>query len=115
MNAPEILEESPITMAELGSEVRKIKKREEEAGFRIQKTDEYLAAFSDVPKGKIDELVTRITALSIPRLKEMHIYKIADTLPQTLEQLKVVLQGYTITINQENMKKIVAAVKETVA
>ena len=50
--------------------------------------------------------------LSIPRLKEQHMHKIMDIMPTTLNELKVVLQGYTITLNNESMKKIIDAITE---
>ena len=56
------------------------------------------------PKAK--ELEEKLTKLNVPRLKEQHIHKIIDVLPTTVKDLKVVLQGYTLTVNNDNMKKI---------
>ena len=40
-NKPEILEEKEMSMYEVKEEISKIKKRETEVNFRVQKTDEY--------------------------------------------------------------------------
>jgi len=41
-----------------------------------------------------------------------HIQKIIDITPTTINDLKVIVQSYTITLNNESMKKIVDAVNE---
>jgi len=114
MAVGQILEEKPITMAELKEELDKTKKRERELNFRANKTQEYLSQFSKYDYNKVKELIEKINKLKIPRLKEEHIVKIVDVLPTTLDDLKTLLQGYTVTIKAENMKKIVETVKKFV-
>ncbi len=116
MVAGEILEEKPMTMAELKEELDKIKKnnKEEELSFRASKTQEYLSQFSKYDYGKVKELIEKINKLKVPRLKEEHLVKIIDILPTTVDDLKALLQGYTVTIKSENMKKIVEVVKQFV-
>ena len=109
---PNIVEEKPITLVELKEELTKIKKRDNELNFRANKTHDYLDVFAKVSPQKAEELEKKLEKLGIPRLKDVHIKKIVDLLPQTLEDLKVILQGYTITVNNDNMKKIVAIVNE---
>ena len=112
MAKPEILKETPITIAELKEELDRIKKRDGELNFRANKTEEYLAQFNILSSKKADELKEKLVKLKIPRLKEEHISKIIDLMPTTVEGLKVFFQGYTLTISQDNMKKIVGAVGE---
>lgn len=112
MSIPNIIEEKPITMAELKAELDDIKKRDKELSFRSNKTQEYLSQFSKKDYNKVKELIEKIEKLKIPRLKEEHIVKIIDVMPQSLDDLKSLLQGYTVTIKQENMKKIVEVVKK---
>lgn len=113
MSIPGILEEKPITMTELKEELEKIKKKKE-LNFRANKTQEYLSQFSKYDYNKAKELIDKINKLNIPRLKEEYIVKIVDILPTTLDDLKALLQGYTVTIKNENMKKIVEVVKQFV-
>lgn len=108
---PTIIEEAPIPMYELKDEINKIKKRDNELNFRAAKTEEYLNQFTTLGPRKGKEFFDEIEALGIPRLKPEHIYKIADILPVDLESVKLVLQGYTLTVSQENMKKIAEVVK----
>src|SRR3989338_755844 len=106
--ALEIMSEVPISMQELKDEIARIKKRDKELNFRASRTEEYLSQVMAFKKSK--ELVDILTKLNIPRLKESHIKKIADIAPKTMEELKVVLSGYTVNVSQDSMKKIVEAV-----
>jgi len=102
------INETPISMYELKKELEKIKKRDKELNFRATKTEEYLQQI--VSFKKPDELCGKLSKLKIPRLKEQHIKKIIEILPTQVSDLNVVLQGYTLTVNNENSKKIVDAV-----
>lgn len=105
-----IIHESPISMFDLKNELSKIKKRDKELNFRAKRTEEYLNQVAT--EKKLDELFVKIEKLKIPRLKEAQIKKIVDILPTTEKDLKVVLQGYTLSINQENSKKVVNAINK---
>jgi len=111
MAKPEIVSETPINMTELKKELDAIKKHDKELNFRAQKTEEYLQQFCELDEKKAKEIYDKLESLKIPRLKEVHIHKIIDTAPKTLDELKVILQGYTITVNNDNLKKIVEALK----
>ena len=112
MVKPEIISEKPVTITELKQEIDKIKKRDKELNFRVGKTEEYLSHFMTLSKEKEDELIKKLEKLNIPRLKDIHITKIVDIVPKTVDELKIILQGYTITVNNDNIKKIVDIIKE---
>ncbi len=112
MVKPEIISENPITLTELKQEIDKIKKRDKELNFRVGKTEEYLSHFVTLNKAKQDELIKKLEKLNVPRLKDIHITKIVDIIPKTVDELKIILQGYTITVNNDNIKKIVDVVKD---
>ncbi|MBI2653277.1 hypothetical protein HYX02_00550 [Candidatus Woesearchaeota archaeon] len=104
------ISENPMNIYQLKKELERIKKRDNELNFRANRTEEYL---NQVLQHKnADELFGKITKLNIPRLKEQHIHKIVDIAPTTVNELKVLLQGYTVTINNESMKKIVDTINE---
>ncbi|PIN74735.1 hypothetical protein COV18_05945 [Candidatus Woesearchaeota archaeon CG10_big_fil_rev_8_21_14_0_10_37_12] len=107
-----IISQTPISAAELHDELKRIKKRDDELGFRAQKTVDYLESmhFIDVKKAK--ELEQKLTALDVPRLRDVHFNKLIDVLPITEKDVKVVLQGYNITVTNENCKKIADVVAE---
>ena len=103
---------TPMNLTELNSKLEKIKERDKELNFRSNKTKEYLEQFLSLSKKEAEEMKDRLLKLDIPRLKEEHINKIIDLLPISIDSLKVILQGYTVTVNQDNLKKIVDIVRE---
>ncbi len=111
MVKPEIISEKPITLTELKQEIDKIKKRDKELNFRVGKTEEYLNHFITLSKEKEGGLIKKLEKLNVPRLRDIHITKIVDIMPKTVDELKIILQGYTITVNNDNLKKIVDALK----
>ncbi len=106
-----ILKETPINNLTLKEELEKIKKRDKELNFRAERTEEYLKTI-DISKSAND-IAAKIEKLKIPRLKDMHINKIVDIMPSTVKDLKIVLQGYTLTINNENAKKIIDTINKS--
>lgn len=109
----EIISEKPISIGELKKELEKIKKRDKELNFRAARTEEYLQHFPTLKNP--EELFKKIEALKIPRLREKHIIKIIDILPKTTDELKAILQGYTVTVNNENLKKIADTINKFIA
>ncbi len=109
---PKIIEETEIPMFEMKDELAKIKKRDEELNFRVQKTEEYLNTFVKLKPKEAKELIDKLNKLNIPRMSDKIVYKIIDILPRTVDELKIVLQGYTITVNNDNMKKIVKTITD---
>jgi DNA-directed RNA polymerase subunit F len=115
MSKPKVISEAPISMVEVKEEVKRIRKRDTEPSFRVTKVEEYLNNFVTISSKQEKELTEKIEKLSIPRLKEEHIKKLIDVMPTTLDQMKVIIQGYVITVNQDNMKKLVTVFKEYAA
>lgn len=106
----QILSEVPISAYQLREKLDKTKKRDKELNFRAAKTEEHLASIN-TPKG-MDELFEKISKMDIPRIKEQHIRKMLDLMPATIKDLKLIIQGYTISLSNENMKKIVDVINE---
>jgi len=105
-----ILNETPVSMAELKEELEKIKKRDKELNFRANRTEEYLQHL-DIPKNS-KELYGALDKLKIPRLKDLYIKKLIDLMPTSVEEVKVIMQGYAVTISAENVKKIVDVINK---
>ena len=112
MTNPEIITETPMTMAELKEELKNIRKRDEALNFRAEKTEEYLSQFEVLKEKQAKELFKKIEELEVPRMRPEHIVKLIDILPITPEEVKIVLQGYTITVTKENLKRIADAIQE---
>jgi len=112
MTRLEILEEKPVNMVKLKEELTKIQKRDKELSIISNKTNEYLNQFVSLSIKEAEELEAKLRDLKITRLKDEFIIKIIDLMPTTVEELKVILQGYVVSINQEDMKKVIEVVKE---
>lgn len=109
---PEILGEKPISLAHSRQELERIKKRDGELSFRGNKTEEYLNQFGTLETRKAEEIYQKIEALKIPRLRDIHIIKIIDILPGSLNEMRTLLQGYTLTLKEDAMKKILDVLKD---
>jgi len=107
-----IIEEKPLSMAELKEELKEIKKRDEELGFRTAKVTEQLEVLKIVKPKEAEEIFSKIQKINIPRLKDMHIYKIIDIMPGSLIELKNITQGYGLTITNDNLEKILEITAE---
>jgi DNA-directed RNA polymerase subunit F len=110
--AQDVVTKEPLSLVEVKSALEKIKKRDEELNFRSNKTLEYIKTLPLATKKDFKELYDKLEALEIPRLKDIHIKKIIDLMPVNVDDLKMILSGYTITVNNDNMKKIMDVVKE---
>jgi DNA-directed RNA polymerase subunit F len=114
MTNPKIISEQAISLSEVKDIMNKIKKKDEELNYRAGKTEDYLNQITTLSQAKAKELYKKLEGLKIPRLKEIHINKIIDIQPRTQEEVKVILQGYTITVSADALKKIAAAVDDLV-
>lgn len=112
MSKPKTIQETPLSMIEVSEEIENIKKRDKEPNSRVAKTEEYLNQFLTKDKKEGKEMIKKLMELKIPRLKENHIYKIADLMPHKPELVKLIFQGTPITITDENCRKIVKVVQD---
>ena len=110
MSDIKVISETPMNLAEVRAELVKIKKRDTELNFRAGKCEDYLNNVCPLSSADADKLKSALEKLDISRLKPEHIAKIIDILPATIEDVKIVFQGYTISVSQEGMKKIAEAV-----
>lgn len=104
------LSEVSINSGDLKNCIKRIKERDKELDFRAAKTEEYLSQISTTEKS--EQLFKKLLELNIPRLKESHIHKIIDIMPAAQRDLKVVLQGYSLTLSNDAVKKIIDTIKE---
>jgi DNA-directed RNA polymerase subunit F len=110
----QVISETPMPLSQIKEAVDSIKKRDKEPNFRVKKMEEYLNSFSALSTVKSRELIEKLTKLNVPRMKEMHIYKIVDLMPSSVEDLKMILQPYALTVNNENLSKILETIKDYV-
>lgn len=107
-----IINETPINSLELKEKLNAIKKRDKEIGNRATKTMEYLNTFVSLKSKDAEEIKKKIINLNIPRLKDRHITKVLDIMPEDIESLKLLFTGENITIKQEDLAKIFEVIKK---
>ena len=108
----EVVEKHAVSMATVKADLEEIKKRDGELSFRAAKVEEYLNDFVKLKDKEAKELYDKLVALNVPRLKDVHMAKLVDVLPRSAEEVKLLLQGYTLTVTKENMEAIAQAVSE---
>ena len=101
----EIIEQRPVTLTELKNRLVEIKKEKKELKFRAEKVYTYA---QDLISGKdTEELHKKLSSLGIQKLRERHITKIIDMLPEDADSLKAVFIGETTTLKAEEVKQII--------
>ena len=108
----EINNENPVSLPELKKHISAISKRDEETSQRVQRISEYLALFNASYFKQVEEIIKKLTELELPRMKEQYIYKLAELMPATPEEVKMVLQGYPLTVSADNLKKIAKTITD---
>ena len=106
MIKPKILNETPVSMAEVKTVLKSNQKKDEELNFRAGKAMEYLDQFVKLKDAEYKSLYKKIEDLNIARLKDAYIIKMLDLLPTSMEEVKSILQGYPVSLTQADMKKI---------
>jgi DNA-directed RNA polymerase subunit F len=114
MPETKIINERPITMTELAEDLATLEKEGVELNFRSNKAKTYLNNFKKVTIEQVEEITKKIEELEVPRLKDRHMVKIIDILPQNLDEIRMIFTGETTTVADENLKKILDIVKEYV-
>ena len=112
--AQKIISQTPMNSAELFAEMKRIKDRDKELGFRAQKTVDYLESLNVMDAKKAKELMDKLLKLEVPRLRDMHFHKIIDIMPTNAKDVKIALQGYNMTVSADSCKKIADTVAEYV-
>jgi DNA-directed RNA polymerase subunit F len=100
------LAETPLSISDVRHTLAAIKEKEGELNYRAGKTYEYLEQFAKLDAKEAKKLADELTKLEIPRVKEQHIIKLIDVLPTTAKDVKTVLQGYAVTVTNDNLQKI---------
>lgn len=110
MGELEIIEERPLTLAELKTKLGSRKATKEE-NIRTKKMIDYLDNFSKLKPKENEEIKKKINELNISRLKEKSIAKIIDIKPEDIDSLRMILTGDNTTIKQDDLKKILECLK----
>lgn len=106
-----VLEEKQVNRAELKDKLDDIKK-EQELGFRSNKTLEYLNTIQKhKPIKHVASIKEKLSALGFARLKDKHVEKLIDLMPTDVESVKVILSAEALTLKQEEIEKVIECLK----
>jgi DNA-directed RNA polymerase subunit F len=114
MTNPEFIEAKSMTLVDAKEILHKIEKRDKELSYLSNKAKEYLDGFVTLTVEKKEELHTKLESLNLTRLRDEHMMKIIDFLPKTVDELKVVLQAYPLSMPKKDQEQIVGVVKDFV-
>ncbi|MFA6089149.1 MAG: hypothetical protein WC755_04760 [Candidatus Woesearchaeota archaeon] len=106
MSDAKIIEEVALSMADVKKELRAIKKRDTQLGYRAEKTEEYVNSVATLTDKDYKDIEKQINELNVLRLKEKEMVKILDLLPKNEEEVKLALSTSSITLKKEDAKKI---------
>ncbi len=113
MAAPQLIEQTPLSLAEVKEHLHNIEeKRKEELNYLSNKVKEYLETFVKLDAKKANDLKRKLVDLDLTRIKEEHIAKIIDFLPSSVDELKVILQSYPLSLPKKDQESIVKVTKE---
>ncbi len=114
MPSPTFIEEHPLSLVDVRHIMELFEKRDTELNFLSKKTKEYGEVFVSLSQKKKSELQKKLQDLNLTRLREEHIAKIVDFTPKTVNELKIVLQAYPLSLPKADQESIANAVKSVV-
>lgn len=103
---PKIIEETPISLAEVKASLEAASERDGELNFLSNKTKEYLENFNVASSEEAEELKNKLKGLDLTRIKDEHIAKLIDFHPKNLEELRAVLQAYPLSLPKKDQEAI---------
>ena len=114
MANPQFIEEKGLSLVDVKIALYKMEKRDTTLNYLSTKSKDYLESFVTLSASKQEELQKKLLDLQLTRLKEEHITKIVDFLPTTVNELKIVLLAYPLSMPKKDQESIVAVVQELV-
>ena len=93
------------------AEVKEKLEKQEETD-RIKQISDYLKKFSKLDYKEAIELQEELRKLDIAKLRERHIVKITDLLPEDAEDLHKIFVGEDVGLDQNEIEKILNVVKK---
>ena len=106
-----IKNEVPLSPIELKEKLEEIKKRDKTLSSKALKTMEYLDKFRKINKKQAEEIKKKIQELNISRIKDKHVAKLIDLMPEDIDSLKIIFASENLTLKQEDLQKILEIIK----
>jgi DNA-directed RNA polymerase subunit F len=100
----------PVSLSEVKNILKKVEKERKELLYEQKIALEHAYKFAKLNVKKTNDMVKELSNLDF--LQESHIYKIADILPVTEDDIKTLFSKERITLNEDEIKKILEIVKK---
>lgn len=104
----EIISERPIPI----SEVKDLMGKRKEYSYRQKLALEHIKDNAKLSEKNAKAVIEELKKLEIRRLREKDIVKIADLVPKTIDELKVILSTSATPLIKEEMEKVIEIVKK---
>ena len=108
--APEENQVKPVSISEVKHILKKVEKERDELLYEQKIALEHAQKFAKLSIKKTDELVKELKKFEF--LDEINVYKIADLLPQTEEDIKTIFAKERITFGDGEVKKILELIRK---
>jgi len=97
-------EVKPVSLSEVKGILKKVSKDREELLYEQRIALEHAQKFVKLPVKKTDDMIKELKGLDF--LRQIHVYKIADLLPSTEDDVKTILAKERVTAGEKEIKKI---------
>ena len=106
----DVIEETPITIAEAKEVMKKVSVKEQT--FEQKHAKENAKKMSKLSAKEAESMKKELAALNMRKLKDDNIIKIIDIMPKTPEEIGVVLLGSKTLFNKDETESILEIVKK---
>ena len=100
----------PVSLAEVKNILKKVSKEREEMLYEQKIALEHAQRFAKLPLKKTQDMIKELEKLDF--LQEKHVYKVADILPKTVDDVKTLFAKERLTIGENEIKKILDIVEK---
>jgi len=100
----------PVSLSEVKNILKKVQKEREDLLYEQRIALEHSEIFSKLTVTKTNELIKELSELDF--LKENQIFKIADLLPQTEDDIKTIFAKERGNLGENEIKKILEIVRK---
>lgn len=97
-----------VSLAEVKNILKKVERQRKELFYEQRIALEHANRFAKLSIKKTNELIKEL--LTIEKLEERHVYKIAEILPTNDEDVKALFAKERVTLDDEDIKKILEIV-----
>ena len=104
----DIEERKAITISETKEILKEVKRQ----NYVQKQALEYASKFSKLSATKAKKLIDELLESGIPRIKDRHLVKLADLMPNTHDELRAIFAKEEIALTKQDMDKVLEILKK---